>query len=200
MSTQTKPLSAATVLSTLGGNDKIVAVTEAGATGLVSKGTLRDAVAGPTTDSRALNITPGEWIRVAKLDGFSSAGIVFVTNTYNNCTNIPLIIQVGSSHDSDYAVLTAISSSFTRYSKVRLVQTKWDGEYYVDAKIQHAMGSNIYHSRVFGIGIEALTPSLAPSVDDARWVKEAGINLVGGGRNRLIYNPLKAVKAERRAA
>lgn len=181
MNTQTKLLSAATVLSTLGDNDKIVAVTEAGNTGLVKKTTLIDAVVGPTNKSTGLSFSTGEWMRVAKLEPFASAGIVFVVNTYNHETNAPVIIQVGSSHEQTYALLTATGSPSWFFNKVRIVNMKWDGEFYVDVRAGYARKSNMYHSRAFGIGIEALTPSLAPSVDDARWVKEADINLVGGG-------------------
>lgn len=60
--TQTKLLSSATVLSTLGDNDKIVVTTEAGNTGLVSKDTLKSEMGlAPVTETAA---TAGQWIRV----------------------------------------------------------------------------------------------------------------------------------------
>lgn len=179
MSTQTKLLSAATVLATLSDNDKIVAVTQAGNTGLVTKDTLKDEIAGPAKRA-TLTLGPSVWMRVAEFEPNNAVGIVLINNTYNLIPGAPLIIQVGCSHEATNTILIASSGACDYYDRVRLVYDKFDGVFFLDVRAYQGQMENWYHSRAFGIGVKALTPALAPSVDGARWVREKAIDRAGG--------------------
>lgn len=176
---QTKKLSSVPAISSLAEGDKLAVVTEAGATALVSKDTLKAEMG---LNSRGCYLDPLEeqWIRVAKLGSVASIGIVYVTNYYYVLTASPAIIKVGSSHDKASAFVTALVAKTSPYKKVRLVQTAWNGEFYVDLMLNSSTGRNDFRAFATGINIEALAPSIAPSVDDARWVIES-TPVVGGG-------------------
>lgn len=180
MSTQTKRLSAATTVSTLADGDKIAVVTEAGVTALVSKDTLKAEMG---LEPKSASIAPlfGEWIRVAKLKS-QSTGVVFVSNRFVYHASRPLIIHVGCSYDRDHSFVSAIGAPSKLYDKVRIVSMGRGVEKYLD--VRSATGSsysrNDYFTFAYGIDIEALAPSIAPSVDDAEWAIES-TPVVGGG-------------------
>ena len=180
MTTQTKRLSAATTVSTLAEGDKLAVVTEAGTTALVTKAKLKTEMGlGP----KSASIAPlfGEWIRVAKMNS-QSTGIVFVSNRYVYHASRPLIIHVGCSYEQIHSFVSAIGAPSNLYDKVRIVSMGKGLEKYLD--VRSATGSryaqNDYFTLASGIDIEALAPSIAPSVDGAEWVIES-TPVVGGG-------------------
>lgn len=195
MSTQTKLLSSATVLSTLGNNDKIVAVTEAGNTGLVTSKVLKNTVR-PLIESSGDASDGGKWLRIAMADKPTTCGIVYIQSRHWNDSQRGCIIAVDAPYPNAGPRVQPILSG--GISKMRVVMTVASDASPVAIDILLPTG---YLYRNLSVtcsgGFYAINPILEPSIDGAAYVKEFN---VGGGRNHLIYNSLKAVEAERSAA
>lgn len=195
MSSQTKLLSAATVLSTLSDNDKIAVVTEAGATGLVTSKVLKNTVR-PLIESSGDASEGGKWLRIAMGDKPTTCGIIYIQSRHWNDNQRGCIIAVDAPYPNAGPRVQPILSG--GISKIRVVMIEMSDASPVAIDILLPTG---YLYRNLSVtcsgGFYAINPILEPSVEGARYAIEFN---VGGGRNHLIYNPLKAVKAERRAA
>lgn len=120
MSTQTKLLSAATVLSALGDNDKIVVTTEAGQTGLVSKGTLKSGIAlGKPSATFNHYGTSAKWIRVGRINNY--AGFLSIVGGWNDGRGGSQIVAITSILGLGAFAKTILSANSTTVSKGRLV-------------------------------------------------------------------------------
>lgn len=163
MSTQTKLLSAATVLSTLGDNDKVVVTTEAGATGLVSKATLKSEM-GLTHKTGEPSQTTGTWIRIAECTPVF-AGVVFCIQNYYDKVPQPIILEACASYDANNIILKQSSAGCAYFSKARIITSAWNSKRYIDILTTGEESHNVISVSVSGIGITALTPSVAPAAE-----------------------------------
>lgn len=195
MSTQTKLLSAATVLSTLSDNDKIIVTTAAGATGLVTPKVIKNTVQ-PLIESNGEASDGGKWLRIAMADKPTTCGIVYIQSRQWNNHQRGCIIAVDAPYPTTGPRVQPILSG--GILKMRVVMIKMTDNSPVAIDILLPTGDQYRSLSVTcSGGFYAITPILEPSVEDARYAIEFN---VGGGGNHLIYNLLKAVKAERRAA
>lgn len=197
--TQTKLLSAATVLSTLADNDNMLVVTEAGQTGLVSKTTLKNEIGlGWESGSASNSPVAGQWERIASLNP-SGAGIVFINNRYSVSAPEPIILLVGGSYYSDRVLLKTLGSNANLFSKARIVEYAWGAPLYLEIQRSRATTDST-SVMALGIGLSALTPAVNNSTDTPTILVEIGLTENGGG-NSLIFNTYQnTFCAERRAA
>ena len=194
MTTQTKRLSAATVLSTLGDNDKIVVTTEAGTTGLVSSANLRNFVSPVIQNLNSGDA--GKWVRIASADTADTCGIIYLNAFRWSSNQRGHIFAISNAFIPENADVKEILGGAIK--KVRIVKsTSSDySQFYFDIFVP-AEQTTYEPLRVTCSGlIKACQQVIEPSIDEVSYVKEFN---VGGGRNLLIYNPLKAKAAERRA-
>lgn len=161
MSTQTKLLSAATVLSTLSDNDKIVVTTEAGATGLVSKATLKSGIALGKPDA-TFNHTgaSAKWIRIGSIGNY--AGFLSIIGRWNEGRPGSQIVAITSTYGLGAFAKTILSANSTVVDKGRLV-TDPNG----DGKIWFI---ELHHSRD---GQTQLNLHFFPDINDAELYQSA---------------------------